>query len=126
MPLTREHLLALDDVELPELLSDFAFCALAGDLPIAAGGLIPAWEAWGYAWFTRGHGFPRRYWPGITRAVAKSLELAFEQGLYPYIAMTIYADNAPALRWAKRLGFEPAEPVRMNDGSPGWVYVRAA
>lgn len=108
------------------MLNDFAFCALAGERPIAAGGLVPAWENWGYAWFSAGSGFPRRYWPGITRAVSKSLELALSQGYCRYAAMTVHDNHPAAQRWAKRLGFEPAKPHIMDDGSPGQVYVRAS
>lgn len=114
---------------LPDVfLNDFAFCALAGSTPIAAGGIIPAWETWGYCWFVRGSEFNRRYWPGITRAVAESIEIAFERRLYAYVAMTIRAGagDLAARSWARKLGFVESSYHEdlLEDGSPGWVYVR--
>lgn len=128
MDLTKDHLDALGEPELEGYLGPYAFCALNDGKPIAAGGISEYyWHRRGIAWFTKGCDGGKwdwRWWPPITRAVKKAVELALESGLFRRIEMTIYDNNDEAKRWAVHLGFKPEAFCRklMDDGSDGWIY----
>lgn len=124
--LTGDHLDAMGRSELRPFLNDFAFCALSGGQPVAAGGIVEYyWQGRGYAWFAdRAGGFHRRLWPAITRAVRRAVELALENGKFRRIEMSVYDRDEKAKRWAERLGFvaEAKHAKLMADGSDGWTY----
>lgn len=128
--LTIDHLLRMDLSKLAIYVNDFAFSAFADGKYIAAGGIIDLyWPGRGHAWFAKSKLVDEwnwRWWPPITRAVKKAVELAFDSGKYRRIEMTIYDRDDAAKRWAGHLGFkaEGFHQKFMQDGSDGWTYGR--
>lgn len=120
------HLRQLGRMDLKPQLGQYAFAALESGRCFAAGGIVTAsWDWIGYAWFVQDGSVNPRWWPGITRAVAKAVEIALDG---PYCRVEMFVDPADmaAQRWATRLGFklEGRCASLLGPGKDGLIYGR--
>lgn len=100
-----------------------AWCAVVDGAPIAAAGVVEAWENRAYGWGLIG-AQARPYMRQITRATRARLDSL----PYRRIEMAVDAGFKQAIQWAFMLGFDCETPEPMKhytpDGRAAYLFAR--
>lgn len=108
------------------VIPGLSFSAVHDGVVIGAAGLLPRWPGYAVAWVLTGV-VPLRAWPAITRETRRILEAGHNAG-FRRIEMTARADDPPANRWARKLGFKPYAALHLygpnGEDHVGYVKIR--
>jgi hypothetical protein len=100
-----------------------AWAALAGEHPVAIGGIYEIWRGRSYVWALLGRDVGPHMLP-LTRAIRSELDAA----PFARIEMVVEKDFRAAMRWAVALGFQLETPVALRcflpSGRDAWIYSR--